>query len=134
MLRLCCHFMKVLVNIWYFFCFLWLMTRGKTVSLDFTYITSVIASTERLTSHLQLWIVWNLVFNWRKKCDLKCFHNNFNSCALLTKLHSVNFCNLSLFNSERFHLKTIWAVGYFLFFRLALFHQLSLRSFYLNTF
>ena len=35
-------------------CYPWLMSPDKTVSLDFTYVTSIMASTEKLTSYLQL--------------------------------------------------------------------------------
>ena len=57
----------------FFFCFPWPMSPDKIVSLDFTYITSVIVSTEKLMSYIQLLIVWNVILIEEGDANLNVF-------------------------------------------------------------
>ena len=81
-------FKKVSVNVRTFISFQMFTSPGGNVSVGFTHITGVTASTENLINYIGLQTIWNLIFSSKKRRQFKCVENNFDIGTFLTKLLS----------------------------------------------
>ena len=77
------------------------MSPGRNVSVGFTHITSVTASTEELINYIRLQTIWNLSLVEKRDANLNVLKTIL---ILVPSLQNclVNFCNLFSVNLENF--------------------------------
>ena len=97
-------FKEAPVNVRTFISFQVFMNPGKNLSVGFTYITGVRASTKKLVNYIGIKTIWNCIFKWKKRWQFKCLETIL---ILVPSLQNyfVNFCNLFPVNLENFPMK-----------------------------